>query len=112
MKTVKILVAIMLTMNIMMFISFSVKYADTNIQVMLFLICVAQGVIFLVILNTKEKQVIISNTKIIDNKAENDEKRSNNCYPSLSHIGEDEYDPLTECERNYANHLKGQSSEH
>ena len=64
------------------------------------------------ILEQKKNEVLVSEPHYtIDNKAENDEKRFSNSYPSLSHIGEDEHDELTECERTYRNYLKKQSSE-
>lgn len=59
------------------------------------------------ILEQKKNEVSVSEPHYtVDNKAENDQKRFSNSYPSLSHIGEDEYDELTECERSYRNYLK------
>jgi hypothetical protein len=47
----------------------------------------------------------------IDEKERN-LKRISNQYPAIEeHIVTDEMDPLTECERNYTNHLKGVHSE-
>lgn len=58
-----------------------------------------------------ERMVVSEPHYTIDNKTENDKKRASNSYPSLGHIGEDEHDELTECERNYKKYLNNVPSE-
>lgn len=62
-------------------------------------------------LEEKKAMIVREPHYVINNKAENDQKRFSNSYPSLSHIGEDEHDELTECERTYRNYLNKQPSE-
>ena len=62
-------------------------------------------------LEEKRKMVVREPHYTIDNKTENDQKRYSNSYPSLGHIGEDEHDPLTECERNNAIYMAKHASD-
>lgn len=121
------------------FVYFAFEYSNWDITIVLFLLFVYAIIIMLIynwvdrmrikeeqwlasilaeikvaatkMLEDKKKVVVREPHYTIDNKAENDQKRFSNSYPSLGHIGEDEHDPLTECERNNAVYMAKHASE-
>lgn len=110
-----VLKAVLITNSLlaaMFFVYFAFKYANWDVTICLFLLFLYSIVIILIYSYIDSKQ-IKKNVPVkpgqINNKSENDEKRYSNSYPSLGHLGEDEHDELTECERNYRNYLKSDS---